>query len=271
MTLDLKDKIIIVLVCLSTIVIIGMAVYLKVQQDKYNDNIAKLNNTVAGLSPTVKIDDSTYVKQIQNMQGLLTYLQATNNGMAQQLKNIDAKIISVSNAQIKIKDDISKLDNTKNPTKVIIEKDGSQRHIIDFNQNYWAGYLNLSGQLISNPTAGILTLKTLKEIKITASIYKDKKDGSFKVMVNLPDGIPVSDMVIDGRVDTSIITDEYVAKWYNNFYVFTSFYVSKDGFFIGPSVQFRVGNFLIGPALLINSNATFLYGISAGYNLFGKQ
>lgn len=276
MTLDIKDKIIIALFTVVVISVIASVIYIKVSQDNFNSKLQEQNNAIAKLSPTVKMDDTTYRKLIQEQNDILdTYLKTKDKALYDKIDKMGSQIIGITDTQIKIKDEIVTLKGKKDgiTSATILTPDGTKREVVEFNRNLWKDFLNISGSTISATpkleAETTLTLKQLKPFNIKVAILKDK-EGKWDTIVSLPD-FPDNDVVVGGRIDLNPIISDYESHWYNNFFVGASFYVSKRGIVTGPFVGFRLLNkLLVGPSLMIDSNTEFYYGLNVFYNIAGK-
>ncbi len=274
--LETKDKVIVVLISILLIVTIIAVAYVKTTQDEYNKKITILNATIAASSPTVKIDDTTYRKLIQEQNNILdSYLKEKDKALYDKIDKMGSQIIGITNAQIKIKDEIVNLKGKKDgvTSTTVLMPDGTRREAVEFSRNLWKNFLNLSGRTVSaTPTLEAetkLELKQLKPFNIKVAILKDK-DGKWETIMSLPD-FPDNEVVVDGRVDLNPIIEEYSPHWYNNFYLGMPFYVGRTGLVTGVSVGYKFfGKLLLAPAIVVNSNAELFYGLNAFYNIAGR-
>ena len=222
---------------------------------RHNQDVKQLNNQVAKIEGTLKETQTAY-----SARGIeIDHLKAENKDLQKKIKDRDEKIVSLTEINIKLKDQLLNIpDAHETPTT-----DGKIR--VDFSKDN--GLLKVSGYtLTGNPAYAEVKLEWLRNLKLQLILARDNNKNFRVYLDEASSDIENVDLAL--RIDDSIF--DY--KWYENILVQGQLSVG-DGVNSSIGMAYSGSKFILGPVYTYiydgNVGRRF-YGLSVGWFLFRK-
>jgi len=223
-----------------------------------------LNNQIATLEGTIKETETVYSARGVELEDI----KSDNSELQQKIKDRDEKIFSLSEVNLKLKNQVFKLTNASEST----EGTGDNiRHRVDFDtqkqvnlSNVTESYLRVYGHTLTNPPYAEVSLEWLRDLKLNFVLTKNNDD-TYRLYVDSG----TSD-IVPSKVTLKVDPSLFDRKWYQKVAIGTDI-------LIGPRIlnslklTYDVDKFYIGPVVMIGYNNDSIYkfyGISAGYYPF---
>jgi len=221
-----------------------------------------LNNQIATLEGTIKETETVYSARGVELEDI----KSDNSELQQKIKDRDEKIFSLSEVNLKLKNQVFKLTNASEST----EGTGDDiRYRVDFDtqkqvslSNVPENYLRVYGHTLTNPPYAEVYLEWLRDLKLNFVLTKSDDDETYRLYVDSG----TSD-VVPSKVTLKVDPSLFDRKWYQKVAIGTDI-------LIGPRIlnslklTYDVDKFYIGPVVMIGYNNDSIYkfyGISAGY------
>jgi hypothetical protein len=180
------SKLIILILLITVGSLAGWSTWQKYSHEK--ETLA-LQQRLAQSAETIKIQEGQYQKLVEVQKGLQASIDKSNEQgreLAERLDKVNAKLLVVSNAQVKVKDQLVKIEdavNTKRP-------DGGWEFRVDKNE----GLLGVNGLCWTGPTADNKSgceLKLKLEPFTLTQVVSQQPDGSWKVDAAVPPQVEI--------------------------------------------------------------------------------
>ena len=228
-------------------------------QRNVNSKVRKeLNNKIAAIEGTIKETETAY--SVRGLQ--LDDLKSDNDELQQKIKDRDEKIFSLSEVNLKLKNQVFKLINSSQDTVV---ENGKQRVRVQFNTTLKdSDYLKVYGYTLTDPAYAEVSLEWLRDLKLNFVLTKNKDD-TYRLYVDSG----TSD-IVPSKVTLKVDPSLFDTKWYERMAVGTDI-------LIGPHIlsslklTYDIDKFYIGPVVMIGYDKSSIYkfyGMSAGYYPF---
>lgn len=217
------------------------------QKNDYEKKMDELYNKLARTAETIKLRDGEYEKLMEKQKDLLKAIdQTTEQGkdLARRLDRADAKLLSVTNVNVQIKDEVLKLRDLINKPRT----DGSWEFAVKKDQ----GLLGVDGSCFSGPTkdnASGCDLKLSVKPWTFSQVVNQKEDGSWAVDAVVPPEVALNfgRTVVNPRVLNQ--------PWYTGLNGTLQLGLTRRQYNLGIGYKFK--NWNVGPYASFDDKTTY--------------
>lgn len=191
------------------VVCLGLAGWNIWQKNSYQSRLDGLYNKLAEVAETVKVRDGEFKKMMERQKDIADAIDKSNEqgkGLSDDLKRTNSKLLSVTNAQVSIREEVISIKGILNKPR----SDGSWEFPVEREQ----GLLGVGGLCYSGPDKDA---KSGCELKLRvkpwtfSQVINQKEDGSWSVDASVPPEISLS----FGR--TAVNPYFFKPRWYERF------------------------------------------------------
>lgn len=240
-------------------ILLALGVYGYFQVRSYERHIVELQNQVAQRDSTIEVQKQVYTKltaQFDDLSKVVDRSTAEGRSLAAELKKNKSELVSVTNALVKLREQVVQGQGTQ------VDVDGRKR--VEFSQDF--GYVSIGGHTLTDPPEYQLRLGPgSRPLRLQLAVAQ-QKDGSWRSYVVSSDENVIVDIGL-----TAVNPYVLEMRWYEKFQLHLDVGVG-DGVLAGVGASYQIGRFQFGPNVwgTTTGGGEVFYGLNLSWSPFKR-